>query len=87
MDTLKKFFPLSWKYSKDVANVIVGILVHLIIGIVAGALIWLSTLIVGWIPVLGALVGWALGVVSAIVDLYVVAGIVIELLVFFKVIK
>ena len=27
MDALKKIFPLSWKYTKDVANLIIGIIV------------------------------------------------------------
>ncbi|MBO5010060.1 MAG: hypothetical protein IKJ13_07520 [Clostridia bacterium] len=87
METLKKFFPLSWKYSNDVANVIIGIIVQLVVGILAGALIFLSTLIVGWIPVVGALVGWVLGIIGSLIDVYVLAGIIIQLLVFFKVIK
>ncbi len=87
MEILKKYFPLSWKYSNDVANVIIGIIVQLIVGILAGALIVLSTFIVGWIPVVGALVGWALGIIGSLVDIYVLAGIIIQLLVFFKVIK
>ena len=87
MDTLKKLFPLSWKYTKDAANLIIGILIYLAVGLVAGALIALSGLITGWIPVVGAIIGWLLGIVGAVVDLYVLAGIVIQILVFTKVIK
>lgn len=87
MKTLKKIFPLSFKRTDSVGNLIVGILLYLLAGIVAGALIWLATLIVGWLPVVGALIGWALGVVSALIELYILAGIIIQILVFAKVIK
>ncbi len=87
MDTLKKFFPLSFKYSDTAANLVVGIILYAVAAIVVGALIWLATLITGWIPVVGALIGWALGLVGSLVELYVVAGIVILILVFSKVLK
>ncbi len=87
METLKKIFPLSFKRTDSVANLIIGILIYLVVGIVAGALIALSGLITGWIPVIGAIIGWALGIIGAVVDVYVVAGIVIQILVFAKVIK
>ncbi len=87
MDALKKFFPLSFKFSKDVANLIVGIIVYLIVGAIAGALVFLATLITGWIPVVGGIIGWALGVVSSLIGVYVLAGIVIQILAFAKVLK
>ena len=87
METLKKLFPLSWKYTKDVANLIIGILIYLVVGLLAGAVIALSALIVGWIPVIGTLVGVILGLIGGIVDIYVLAGIVIQILVFTKIIK
>ncbi len=87
MQALKKIFPLSWKYTKDVANLIIGIILYVVVGIVAGALIALSTLLIGWIPVVGWLVAWALGVVGSLIGVYVLAGIVIQILVFAKVIK
>ncbi len=87
MEALKKIFPLSWKYTKDVANLVIGIILYVVVGIVAGALIALSTLLIGWIPVIGWLVAWALGVVGSLIGVYVLAGIVIQILVFAKVIK
>ena len=87
METLKKFFPLSWKYTKDVANLIIGIIIYLVVGLLAGVVIALSGLIVGWIPVVGGLVGVVLGLIGGLVDIYVLAGIVIQILVFAKVIK
>jgi len=87
METLKKLFPLSFKRTDTAANLVVGILIYVVAAIVAGAVIGLSALITGWIPVIGLLIGWALGVVGSIVEIYVVAGIVIQILVFAKVIK
>lgn len=87
MSTLKKIFPLSFKFSVDVANLIVGIFIYIIIGIVAGALIGLATLCVAWIPLIGLFVGWALGILGSIVELYVLCGILIQVLVFTKIIK
>ena len=87
MESLKKFFPMSWKYTKDVSNLIKGIILYVVVGLLAGALIALSGLITGWIPVVGAIVGIVLKLAGALVDVYVVAGIVIQVLVYTKVIK
>ncbi len=87
METLKKIFPLSFKYTGSVANLIIGVLVYLVVGIVAGALIWLASAITGWIPVLGGILGWVLGILGALVDVYVIAGIVVQFLSHFKVLK
>lgn len=87
METLKKIFPLSFKRTDTAANLIIGILIYLVVGILAGVLIWLSTALVGWIPVVGPIIGWVLGVVSGLIGLYVLAGIIIQILVFAKVIK
>ena len=65
----------------------IGIVVYLIVAILASVAIYLATLITGWIPVVGAIVGWVLGIVGGLVDLYALAGIVLALLVYFKVIK
>ncbi|MBR4014376.1 MAG: hypothetical protein IKJ00_08810 [Clostridia bacterium] len=87
MDALKKIFPLSFKYTKDVPNLIIGIILQILAIAVMAVLIWLATAIVGWIPVIGAIIGWALGVVSSLLGLYCLVGIIIQILVFAKVIK
>lgn len=87
MELLKQFFPFSFKKSEDVANLVISILLHLVAAILAGAVIGLATLIVGWIPIVGAIIGWALGVIGSLIELYVIAGIVIKILVYAKVIK
>lgn len=79
MDALKKIFPLSFKYTKDVASLIIGILIYLVMGIVGGVVIGIA----GLIPI----VGLVCGIVGGLLDLYVLAGIVIQVLVFTKVLK
>ena len=86
MDALKKIFPLSFKYTKDVPNLIIGILIQFVVGVLAGASIFIATKITGWLPLVGGLIGWALGVVGSLIGLYVLAGIVIQILVYCKVI-
>ena len=87
METLKKIFPLSWKYTKDVPNLIIGILIYIVLGVIVGALITLSTFLTLWIPVVGAILAWALGIISSLIGIYVLAGIIVQILVFAKVLK
>ena len=87
MDALRKLFPISFKYTKDGASLAIGIILYVIMGIVAAALIKLATLLSGWIPLVGAIIAWALGVASALFGLYILAGIVIQVLVSCKIIK
>lgn len=87
MDMLKKFFPFSWKYTKDVPNLIIGIILHIIGGILVGALITLSTFLTAWIPVVGGIIAWLLGIISSLVGVYILVGIVLQILVFAKVLK
>lgn len=86
MDVLKKLFPYSFGI-KDTNNFIVKIIVYVVASIVLGAVIALAGLLVGWIPVVGAIIGWALGLISSLCGLYCLAGLVILILVFCKVIK
>ena len=79
---LKKLFPLSYEKST-----LVAIITYIVVAIIAGALIWLAGLLTGWIPVVGAIIGWALRIISILVEAYVVVGIVLKILLALKVIK
>lgn len=79
MDLLKKIFPLSFKYADTVANLIIGILIYVVAGAVVGVILgWLSL-----IPILGLI----FSLVSTVLGIYCLAGIVIEVLLFTKVLK
>ena len=87
MESLKKYFPLSYKSTDSAKSLLIGILVYVVIGLLAGAAIALGGLLTGWIPVVGTVVGWVLRIAGILVDVYVIAGIVLQLLVYFKVIQ
>lgn len=96
MKTLKKFFPLSFKFVKDGGNLAVGIIIYVLAGLlIPGALTLVSMLIgallglllMGVGVVLAGIVGGILGLLGTVVSLYCLAGIVFQILVFVKVIK
>ena len=79
MDMLKKFFPISFKYADTVANLVIGILIYVIGGAIAGAIIgWLSA-----IPIIGLV----FSLIGSLLGIYSLAGIIIEVLLFAKVLK
>lgn len=87
MDALKKWFPLSFQKSGSIGDLIVGIIIYLVVGVIAGLAIGFAGVLTGWIPLLGDVIAWVLRVVAALVDIYVVAGIVIQVLAFLKILK
>ena len=86
MDLLKKLFPISWKYKAEVKDLVIGIIIYIIAGILGGVFLAIAGLFTA-IPVLGAILGILLRAIGSLIDLYVVAGIVIEVLLFAKVLK
>lgn len=86
MDTLKKIFPRAFK-TDSVGALVVNIIVFVVIGVIASILLGLTGLISGWIPGVGLLVAWLIGIAGTIVDLYVVIAIVLSILNFLKILK
>ncbi len=78
MDMLKKIFPFAFK-AKEINDLIVALIIYVVIDVVCGVVIGLLSLI----PIIG-LIFILLG---SLVGLYAFIGIVLSLLVFFKVIK
>lgn len=78
MDTLKKYFPLSFR-GQDTASLVISIIIYVVIDIITGAVVSLFT----WIPLLGILIG----LVGSLIGVYTFAGIIIALLAFFNVLK
>lgn len=79
MDMLKKFFPISFKYADTVANLVIGILIYVVGGAIAGA-------IIGWLSAI-PLIGFVFSLVGSLLGIYSLAGIIIEVLLFAKVLK
>ena len=86
MDLLKKIFPLSWKYKNSGKDLIIGIIIYVVAAILGGVLLAIAGLFTG-IPVLGAILGIVLRAIGALIDVYVLAGIVIEVLLFTNILK
>ena len=86
MDMLKKYFPKSFGMT-DVAKLVITIIVYLVIGIVLPAIAALVNVLLGGIPLIGAIVGIIVWVISSLIDLYVLVGIVLAVLDFCKVLK
>ena len=79
MDMLKKYFPYSFTEKKDVAALIINIIAYVIVGAVIGAVIGFLS----GIP----LVGWIIGILGTLVEIYVAAGIIISVLDYLKILK
>ena len=84
---MKKTFPLSFKYAKNLITFIIGIIIYLIIGAIAFALISLAGTIGAMIPIAGEIIILALKIVSAVVELYVLIGLILLILAFLRIIK
>lgn len=79
METLKKIFPYSFKAKNSVGALIVNILIQFIICAVAGVLIGICAKL--------PLIGWIIGIVGGLVDVYLIVGIVLSILDYLKVLK
>lgn len=79
MEMLKKYFPYSFKKKKDVAALVINIILYVVVGFVAGVLIALLSII----PFVGILIG----IIGGAIDLYVTIGIVLSILDYLKVLK
>ena len=66
----------------------IGALIIYAVVLVAGIVIsWLIGTLLGWIPLIGIVVGLILKIAGIIIDVYAIAGIVLTLLTYFKVLK
>ena len=79
METIKKIFPYSFKEKNDIGALIVNILIQFLVGAIAGILIG----VLARIPILGIVIV----LLGGLIDLYVVAGIVLSILDYLKVLK
>ena len=80
MDTLKKVWPTAFNVKKkDVASLIIQILILLVIGIIAGVLIG----VLAHLPI----IKWIVGIAGALIELYCIVGIVLCVLNFCDVLK
>ena len=79
MDLLKKFFPFSFTAKADVTALVVNVIIYL----AAGVLIGFAIKLVSIIPIIGFIVG----LLGGVIDLYILVGIILSCLDYFKVLK
>ncbi|MBQ7888367.1 MAG: hypothetical protein IJ356_01255 [Erysipelotrichaceae bacterium] len=79
MEMLKKYFPFSFTEKKDIAAVIVNVLLHIVAGWVIGIVLGIA----GILPV----IGWVTGLAGALVEVYLFAGMVLSVLDYLKLLK
>lgn len=79
METLKKYFPYAFAAKKDVAALVINILIHIVVGAVIGFVFSLLS----FIPILGIVIGLA----GTLIDIYITASLVLSILDYFKILK
>lgn len=78
MDTLKKFFPQAFK-ATDLMALIVALVIYVIIDVVCG-------FVIGFLAKI-KIIGFIFSLLGTVIGIYAFVGIILSLLVFFKVIK
>lgn len=86
MDILKKIFPLSFG-AVEVKDLVVKIIIYVAMALGAGLVLWAAGWAVGWLPVLGSMIGGALKFIGWSVEIYLNAGIVVAILNHTKVLR
>lgn len=80
---LKQIFPFSFGEKKDVAGLVMNILIYVVGGLVAGFIIGLPALL----PLIGGILGVIAGLIGTLGEIYVIAGIVLSVLDYLKILK
>lgn len=80
MDILRKFWPFSFVQKRDVAALVINIIIHAVGLILMGVACWL----IGHIPLVGNFSAWLIGSVT---ELYIAAGIVFSILDYCRILK
>ena len=79
MDILRKFFPFSFIPKKDVAALVVNLIIYIVVGAVI-------VIVVGLLSKL-PLIGFLISIAGSLISLYITIGIVLSVLDFLKILK
>lgn len=78
MDIIKKFFPQAMQ-ANDVKGLLIAVLIYAVVNFVGGLVLGLLDAI--------PLVGFVFGIIGWLLSIYCAVGIVVAILVFFKIVK
>lgn len=86
MDMLKKVFPHAFAVT-DQSKLIGALIIYAVVLVIGAVISWLIGTLLGWIPLIGFIIGLLLKIAGIIIDVYAVGGIILSLLVYFKVLN
>ena len=86
MDFLKKLFPHAFA-SVEKDNFVKALILYIIVAVVGAVVGFVVGTLLGWIPLIGFIIGLLLKIAGIIIDVYAVGGIILSLLVYFKVLQ
>lgn len=78
LDAIKKYFPHAFK-ANDVKSLIIGLVVYALIAFVAG-------LVLGFLGII-PIIGFVFGVIGWLVEIYCIAGVILTILAFLKIVQ
>ena len=79
MDKLKKFFPTAFMFLDSVGKLILGIVLHFVVGVVLGTIFGVVNFILGFTGI-GLIIAIPISFISFIVGAYLTACIVIAII-------
>lgn len=85
MELLKNLFPIKAQ-AEDMQSLIRAIVIYVIAMVVGAVLGILAGTLFGWIPLIGDIIGAILSIVGWLLDIYCLAGIIISVLVYCRII-
>ena len=86
--TIGQFYPTnSLVHKLDPRLKLVALIVYIVIAVIGAVVGFVVGALLGWIPLVGFIVGLVLKIAGTIVDVYAIGGVVLTLLVYFKVLK
>lgn len=81
MDLLKKIFPYSFTEKKDLASAVIMAIIYLVVVLVIFAVMGL----IGRLDI--SIINWLLGIIGGAIEIYLIAGIVLIFLDYYKILK
>lgn len=76
-EQMDQYFPLSKKVEANNAN---SLVIAIVIYLVVPTLFGIVAKVISWIPIIGWLVGWAIGIAGTLLGVYCLAGIILAIL-------
>ena len=87
MNILRKYFPLSFRKLYNVADLVVCVIIYVVAALVSTAILGVTAYFLTFLPVIGPVAAWTVGILGTSANLYCVGGAVIAILYYNNVLK